>query len=170
MREAAKRMLNETLNICSQGFYTVNGQKKMLKFSEAEQKAVRVFLPEDLEKLKGFTDFPHTRNAAGCSYVCENADSFSLARKVQEGFRFLSEPGESVPVLVLNFANAFRAGGGVRNGASAQEEDLCRKSSLLLSLESPEARKFYDFHLQQNSLMICFYHCRIYHKLISALP
>lgn len=49
-------------------------------------------------------------------------------------------------VLVLNLANATHKGGGVRNGAKAQKEDLCRKSSLLVSLEGPEAAPFYEYN------------------------
>jgi len=48
---------------------------------------------------------------------------------------------------VMNFANAFHPGGGVRDGASAQEEALCRCSTLLPCLETPEnMEKFYDYH------------------------
>ncbi len=38
-------------------------------------------------------------------------------------------------VVILNFANATSPGGGVRNGAKAQEEDICRRSNLLFCLE-----------------------------------
>ncbi len=44
---------------------------------------------------------------------------------------------------VLNFANAYLPGGGVLKGFTAQEEDLCRRSSLHLSLTSEEAEIFY---------------------------
>ena len=54
---------------------------------------------------------------------------------------------------MLNFANPVNPGGGVRRGARAQEEDLCRKSSLLLSLESTEAAKYYAYNRSLNTFM-----------------
>lgn len=39
------------------------------------------------------------------------------------------------PVCVLNMANAYNAGGGWRNGALAQEEALCYRSSLSFTLK-----------------------------------
>ena len=54
-------------------------------------------------------------------------------------------------VLVLNFANPFNPGGGVRRGAKAQEEDLRRKSSLLLSLESDSDKAYYNYHRELHS-------------------
>lgn len=44
--------------------------------------------------------------------------------------------------VVLNFANAFKPGGGYKNGARAQEESLCWSSGLVKTLEGQRA--FYD--------------------------
>ena len=52
----------------------------------------------------------------------------------------------NLKVGVLNFANATKAGGGFRNGAKAQEESIARSSTLIRSLESPQASPFYRLH------------------------
>ena len=50
-------------------------------------------------------------------------------RSYQAAMRLSKEmPGSKI--AVMNFANAFHAGGGVTNGSSAQEECLCRTSTL----------------------------------------
>lgn len=46
-------------------------------------------------------------------------------------------------VAVLNFANAFHPGGGVVNGAMAQEECLCRSSNLYCALTVPYIKTNY---------------------------
>lgn len=54
------------------------------------------------------------------------------AEKVQDApLRFQGQR-----VTVLNFASGVNPGGGVRHGAVAQEEDLCRATGLLHGLES----------------------------------
>ena len=45
-------------------------------------------------------------------------------------------------ICALNFANRFSPGGGVQKGSKAQEEDLCRTSSLFSALIS---EKFYPY-------------------------
>jgi len=75
----------------------------------------------------------------GCSisdtpdiYVLD-ADSFACAEGMEN-------------VLVMNFANAHVPGGGVRNGANAQEECLCRESTLYHSIGGDVAYEMYDYN------------------------
>lgn len=54
-------------------------------------------------------------------------------------------------VAVLNFASAVSPGGGVLTGCNAQEESLCRISTLHPCLDVPENRnRFYHPHRQAN--------------------
>lgn len=53
---------------------------------------------------------------------------------------------------VLNFASATNPGGGVLWGSSAQEESLCRCSTLYPALDRPELREnFYNFHRRREN-------------------
>ena len=77
-----------------------------------------------------------------CEIVVEENTSFSAARK------YIG----SGKLAVLNFANPENPGGGVQNGAMAQEECLCRSSNLYESLISSNLfDDYYRYHREMNS-------------------
>ena len=146
-------MLQDTMRILDQGYYTVKGKTVHLKLSRQQMEAADVYLPDQIRIMSGNKDFQHIHVIGRCGYGCENADSFSLARKRREQFSYDLKKEGVKPILVLNLANAVHPGGGVRSGATAQEEDLCRKSSLLLSLESVNARPYYEYNKSLHTRM-----------------
>lgn len=59
----------------------------------------------------------------------------------------LHKESPNAKIAVMNFANAFHAGGGVTTGASAQEECLCRTSTLYPLIYRRTLRdSFYKHH------------------------
>ena len=146
MREDRIAMLHDTLSIFERGYYTIDGRRKSLKLTGEQTPAARVFLPDEVHSVCKTGGLPRVHVLGRCRFGCENADSFSLARRVAEDSVNDPEGGDAKPVLVLNLANPVNPGGGVRKGAKAQEEDLCRKSSLLLSLEGAEAAEYYRYN------------------------
>ena len=146
MRDDNITMLHDTLSILERGYYNIGGKKVSLKLTRKQMEAAEVFLPDDVKKICDSKDFRHVHVLGRCGYGCENMDSFSLARKRREQFSYELDRKQARPILVLNLANPENPGGGVRGGAKAQEEDLCRKSSLLLSLESRNAALYYGYN------------------------
>ncbi len=153
MRQDNIEMFQDTMRILEQGYYTIGSKKVKLKLSRKQMEAADVYLPEEIREISRKKDFKHIHVLGRCGYGCERMDSFSLARKRKEQFSYdLNKEGVK-PILVLNLANPVHPGGGVRKGARAQEEDLCRKSSLLLSLESLNARSYYEYNRAINTYM-----------------
>ena len=72
-------------------------------------------------------------------------------RSYQAAMRLRKEtPGAKI--AVMNFANAFHAGGGVAKGAGAQEECLCRTSTLYPLLYRETLRDtYYKHHFDLNT-------------------
>ncbi len=78
---------------------------------------------------------------AGFTKVTVSGDrSYQAAMK-------LHRANPDAKIAVMNFANAFQAGGGVKSGAGAQEECLCRTSTLYPLLYRRTLRdSFYKHH------------------------
>ncbi|MBR4550249.1 MAG: TIGR02452 family protein [Oscillospiraceae bacterium] len=122
--------------------------------------------------------FEDTFSMARGPALREQTDRMVLGTRVyQEGFRAPSRPAaysaelrllplptlkaarllarrrasETERIAVLNFANPREPGGGVRRGARAQEESLCRSSNLYCGLLAENAeRDYYAFHREQD--------------------
>ena len=72
-------------------------------------------------------------------------------RSYQAAMRLAAE-NEGSRIAVMNFANAFQAGGGVTSGAGAQEECLCRTSTLYpLLYRHYLSNTFYKHHRTLNT-------------------
>lgn len=152
MRTDKVNILEETLIILKQGCYTCDGEKVSLKLSSAKMKKVEVFLPDDIQEIEERYPFQHVSVWGRVGVECVNADSYSVARSLMGNEQYPLPKGQK-PVLVLNLANPVNPGGGVRRGATAQEEDLCRTSSLLLSLESKDAAAYYQYNKSLDTYM-----------------
>lgn len=75
----------------------------------------------------------------------------SMDRSYQAAIKIHKE-NPNARIAVMNFANAFHAGGGVTNGSSAQEECLCRTSTLYPLLYRRTLRdSFYKHHKDLNT-------------------
>lgn len=119
----------ETIKITNDRKYTVNGEKILLP--DVDFSVVEVISPDCGAKLLG-------EDVSGnfgemCRITVTNEDSFQAAGRYENPF-------------VMNFANAHNAGGGFLHGANAQEEALCRCSTLYASITSNKAGEMYRYN------------------------
>jgi len=91
-----------------------------------------------------YPDFDPTKG--GSTRITVSGD-----RSYQAAMR-LHKENPDAKIAVMNFANAFHAGGGVAKGSSAQEECLCRTSTLYPLLYRRTLRdSFYKHHHDLNT-------------------
>ncbi|MCD8307518.1 MAG: TIGR02452 family protein [Clostridia bacterium] len=149
-RERNRQILENTLETAERGRYIAGGRMIGLPYNRTQIRTAITYVGGTLDALRQDMQLNGpARDISSIRFSCENTDTLALTWK---RYRECLAEGEKAPkVLVQNLASAVHPGGGVRNGATAQEEDLCRKTSLLLSLESNAAKPFYDYNWSLNS-------------------
>lgn len=135
------KILRETMKIAEEGKYLCKEKEVPLPFDGRQIKNVKLYSAEQMSQL---LEKPVTENCPAYHFciVLRNQDTleaaFELNRKRRENEK---------PVLVLNFANPHRPGGGIRAIPRTQEEHLCVKTTVLSSLETEKAWSFYQSNL-----------------------
>jgi len=118
------RIYNSTCNDIKRGYY-VNRNGEDIEFQKVGSLKKNSIIYTGLDQIPEDKrpNFPNTKIYA------ENIDTFEKA--IEFGSK----------AACLNMASNWNPGGGVHNGSRAQEECLCRRSNLLLSLYSFDHRK-----------------------------
>ena len=118
----------ETLKIIKKKKYTIN--HTVVNLPAMDYSAVQVYSPEEGRILLNENI---VKDGERCKIVITAEDSYQAAARYSNS-------------MVMNFANAHMPGGGFLLGTTAQEEALCRCSTLYCSISSPEASRMYKYN------------------------
>lgn len=136
-----KHHAKEVLDLIDRGTYTAGGSVVSIECEiKSSLDGSRLYSPDDLATLR-------SRLPTGDRPIVDvvNGTTQTVARTMSE----------SGPLVLLNFASARNPGGGFLNGAKAQEEDLCRCSTLYATLI--QHQEYYDANRKQSSLLYTDY-------------
>jgi len=118
----------ETIKITKERKYTVNGIT--VELPDTDYSFANVYSPDE---GKALIDIKPLQSKKVCRIRITCEDSFQAAGRYDRP-------------LVMNFANAHSPGGGFILGANAQEEALCRCSTLFESLTGKQAAEMYNYN------------------------
>ena len=133
--EELRRTAAETMQVIEQGFY--EGEFGRQKLPEHDYTDVICVPPEQAEEIRQVAEqnIPAGHRPL---MLLTDADSFTVAQSLDN-------------CLVMNFANAYNPGGGFLEGCNAQEECLCRESTLYKSIGSARAAAMYNYNKKLHS-------------------
>lgn len=117
----------ENRRCLQQGYYEVMDRKHAFSLSPTERAEAVLITPDVCREYTEAVSGRRSSYPASIAVVSEDS---------------LAHPAS----LVMNFASPVHPGGGYLEGSGAQEECLCRESSLYESLLSPSARPFYEIN------------------------
>ena len=132
------RILRETMKAAEDGCYFVDEKEVKLPVSFEQIKEVKLYTPPQVSQLSE-QDMPGNKPI---QITLRNQDTLEAAVELHQ-----HRKENEKPVLILNFANPHRPGGGIRSRPGTQEEHLCVKTTVLCSLETEEAWHFYQTNL-----------------------
>ncbi|RKS06389.1 uncharacterized protein (TIGR02452 family) [Nocardiopsis sp. Huas11] len=148
MSQRLRQVWRETRTAFEEERYTVGGRTVDLSGALAAMRAgTRLRLPEEVARLTA----SEMRGAHATGFEVTKESTLEAVVRLAGAEDATGGAAGSGSVAALNFASARNPGGGVANGARAQEESLARSSALYALLTAcPE---FYEHHRAAPSLL-----------------